>query len=384
MLSKKGISRNYSFAAPDLGYIGHVNKSMILHVTDAYAAGVMTAINELALMQSNQGHLVTVLVLERKETVYDAEEIDPKIKIINIGKLSLFGLFRMLLYIIKNANNFSFIHLHSSRAGFLGRLVLIFKRIPVVLYTPHGFSFIRRDINHFEKQVFISLEKFMAKISNATILAVSIEEAKLATKIGNENVQLLHNAISIPSEFCNYERYSNQIRKWKIAFVGRNTPAKDPFFFLHLAREMKNHAEFIWIGASSDEFMPDEIPANLSMLGFLPRKKALEALSEANAMIVTSIWEGLPTNIIEAQMLGILVFQRDTLEIPELIENERTGIVFKNANDLDLILGDSDLYIKAKRISLQARDQAFQNFSSFSEDAGWLKAYQNSKFLAMK
>lgn len=45
------------------------------------------------------------------------------------------------------------IHLHSSKAGFLGRICAL-KYQKKIIYTPHGFSFMRKDISTLKKYFF--------------------------------------------------------------------------------------------------------------------------------------------------------------------------------------------------------------------------------------
>ncbi len=56
--------------------------------------------------------------------------------------------------------NFDIIHLHSSKAGFLGRVeARICNQQNTVLYTTHGISFLRKDISNKKLQLYIFLEK---------------------------------------------------------------------------------------------------------------------------------------------------------------------------------------------------------------------------------
>lgn len=74
--------------------------------------------------------------------------------------------------------DYHIVHAHSSKAGFLGRLAAKLAGVPIVLYTPHSFSFQARNsllINRF----YIALERFAARLTDR-IVTVSCFEKRAA------------------------------------------------------------------------------------------------------------------------------------------------------------------------------------------------------------
>ena len=60
-----------------------------------------------------------------------------------------------LIDILKNITEKNVIHLHSSKAGFLGRIAAkIIGFNGNLIYTPHGISFLRKDISNNKKRFF--------------------------------------------------------------------------------------------------------------------------------------------------------------------------------------------------------------------------------------
>lgn len=53
-----------------------------------------------------------------------------------------------LYIILKKIDNIDIIHLHSSKAGFLGRVVsFLLGKSSRTIYTPHAISFLRLDVS---------------------------------------------------------------------------------------------------------------------------------------------------------------------------------------------------------------------------------------------
>ena len=186
------------------------------------------------------------------------------------------------------------IHLHSSMAGAIGRVAAkgIFKGL--LLYTPHGFSFLKQDVNILKRSMFKSMERILSFVFGGTIVAVSENEYTLAKSI-TPHVQVIHNFIDlkkIPS--------IDLVRENTIAICGRISTPRNPSLFNTIALALPN-IPFLWIG---DGPLRDQITApNIRVTGYLTRAEALELVSQATVYIQTSLWEGLSVSILEAMAM---------------------------------------------------------------------------------
>src|SRR5690606_32152569 len=79
------------------------------------------------------------------------------------------------------------IHLHSSKAGVLGRIAA--KTFPKakLYYTPHGYSFVREDISKKRKKLFWTIEKTISTLFGGITIACGDSEYELAKKINNSS-----------------------------------------------------------------------------------------------------------------------------------------------------------------------------------------------------
>lgn len=237
------------------------------------------------------------------------------------------------------------IHLHSSKAGLLGRIAFPSKKIA---YTVHGFDSIR--IAH---RKLLPLEQFMQRFCHS-IIGVSKYDYKnlLSEKITN-NVSYVYNAIyqpdttniSIPDEFKMYEK--------TVLAIARVSPPKKHDIFIEVSRRLPQYG-FIWIG--NQEPM-DNLPDNCHFIGNIPNAGAY--CKFADLFCLPSNYEGLPMVILEAMSFGKPIVASNVGGISEIVQNDVNGYTVNNeidhfVNKIEYILSDdkrlSNMGLKSKEI----------------------------------
>ena len=126
----------------------------IVHVVEPFASGVVTFVKSLVEHLPEDYHIV--IHGERQEVMERTEvkKLFPphQVKFIH-WKSAQRGLHIIkdtralfeLLTILKRFRNADAVHLHSSKSGFLGRLVCKWLNIKQVIYTPNGAPFLVKD-----------------------------------------------------------------------------------------------------------------------------------------------------------------------------------------------------------------------------------------------
>lgn len=125
-----------------------------------------------------------------------------------------------------------------------------------------------------------------------------------------------------------------------VLYVGSLQQIKNPEGFICLAREMPK-IPFVMIGynLSEDNMMRKakcEIPANLYLLGPLPRRQVLDAVAACDALVMTSLSEGLPTLAMEGMLLRKPVVVPDVPGCAEVIGSEGCGYIYRRGDIRDL------------------------------------------------
>lgn len=137
----------------------------ILHVVESFFGGVYDFIKDFTEITPEYQH--TILYGKRKglknnfknDFKENADFILWKNAKREISLKNDFLALKELVTLLKK-EKFDVIHLHSSKAGFLGRVAArICNQQNRVIYTTHGISFLRKDISNKKLQLYIFLEK---------------------------------------------------------------------------------------------------------------------------------------------------------------------------------------------------------------------------------
>lgn len=256
------------------------------------------------------------------------------------------------------------IHLHSSKAGTLGRLAFPAKKI---IYTVHGFDSIRLAYRKF-----LPFEKILQYRASA-IVGVSQYDAKNLVSEGiTHNVSYVYNGIFQPIGL--YQDPFNNIDKRSgiVLCIARVSPQKRLDLFIDVARKLPNYS-FVWIGNQEEPNISS--PENVTFMGNIPNAGAY--IAHADIFMLPSNYEGLPMVIIESLGSGIPVVASNVGGISELLDGSN-GMALENNADLmaDAI---SQILSLSKENKKNLHDAALRTFKNqFTVDnmtAGYLQLY---------
>jgi glycosyltransferase involved in cell wall biosynthesis len=259
------------------------------------------------------------------------------------------------------------IHLHSSKAGFLGRWAFngnCYK----IFYTPHGFSFLIKGESKLKRNLYWLIEYLSAKTKAVTI-ACGKGEYEEALKLSSRSLYV-NNGVNIHEL---HPFLAESFSKNKIPVVctsGRISCQKNPRLFNAIALLLP-HIRFIWIG---DGEMRSELTAgNIEITGWLPRKEALRVLTEADCFLLPSLWEGLPLSLLEAMYFKKLCLVSDVVGNRDVVDNGRNGFICYTAEEYAREI-DRMLQNEVDRLTLA--EQAHQDIVSFYNTDNMADAYK--------
>lgn len=321
----------------------------IVHITQGTTGGLYTYITDLMLSLRDRGCSQILfcpdegpLIGKIKRKGFDVEVIHA------VREISPLSDLKAGAEISKAIKHYApdVIHLHSSKAGALGRLT--FPGIPVV-YTPHGWSF-NMAVSHLKQSIYALTERVLTP-STDRIVAISKYEydSAIANNIcGPEKIILIENAINLESfkpvnsdlRLELRKRYGVADDEILIGSVGRLTESKDPKMFVEIADAFKGNKKlkFMWVG---DGELSDEIHAYAKEKGvddriiFVGWTEQVGAHMQAMDIgLHTASWEGFGLVIAEFMATGIPVVSSNVGGILEIIDDGYTGFLCGH-DDLD-------------------------------------------------
>ena len=252
------------------------------------------------------------------------------------------------------------IHLHSSKAGALGRWAFDGKKLPL-FYTPHGYSFLMSNYNATKRLSYKMVEKLSA-IRRCTTISCSEGEHKETLSL-TKNARFVNNGINVEE----MQRMMDSIgscenEEFTVFTLGRICYQKNPGLFNDIALKLPD-VRFVWIG---DGELRDMITApNIEVTGWMNREEALRRSMASDVFVLTSLWEGLPMSLLESMYMEKLCLVNDVIGSRDVIQTGVNGYVCRNADEfVAAIRGILEDPEKAARMTAQARKDIIEKYNT--------------------
>lgn len=272
---------------------------------------------------------------------------------------------KTLFKIIKIINNFKpeIVHTHASKSGALGRLAAILTRTPIIVHTFHGHVF-HSYFGKLKTQMYIFIEKFLAKRSSA-IIAISklqkrelVEDFKICNSskvsvipLGFDLKRFQKNIIQNRASFRQEFKLSED--EIAIGIIGRLTPIKNHSFFISAIKELykktSKRIKIFIIGDGEDRESLFELCNKLDMsysyhplnkidysanIQFTSWRQDMENVyAGLDIVTLTSLNEGTPVTLIEAQAANKPIVTTNVGGILDVVLKDKTALI--SNNDVD-------------------------------------------------
>lgn len=307
-----------------------MKKIKVLHISETFAAGVYTYIKDICQYFDSFDDIESYVVYsgKRKDTNPNkfSQDFSNKITLIEVEmerEISPLKDLKSTIELYKKIKkiNPNIIHLHSSKAGVIGRLASKFYPNAKIFYTPNGYSFVREDISKLKKGFFKSIEYLTNKFLRGITIACGDTEYEYAKKIGR--AVLVRNGISIKS-LEHIKNNDNVNSVFTIGTLGRISPQKNPELFNRIAEKFPDF-HFKWIGDGESKNLL--LSKNIQIMGWMDRENALKEVAKFDIYIQTSQWEGLPFTIIEAMTLGKPIIATNVIGNKDAVKHGFNGFL---------------------------------------------------------
>lgn len=301
-------------------------------VTNADLAGAPIHVRDLVLGLQNRGLTLSVVFGEHGPVESDLRAAGIDTHVVhtmrsNISPVSDWRSFRTLLTLGRNFQP-DLVHVHSSKAALIGRLVASWLRVPSV-YTVHGWGFGRGRRIRVGAFVFVS-EWLLAWLTQRFI-TVSHVDQRLGLKflpIRQRRIQTIYNATPFTASPAHMRPEGVHI-----IMVARDAFPKDYVtFFKALSQVGFDSVTMVGEGTQAPSFIDRAIqcgvdPAKVRFMGVSNQVERL--LENASIFVLSSQFEGLPISMIEAMSKGLPIVATNVGGIPELVHDGLNGCLFE-------------------------------------------------------
>jgi glycosyltransferase involved in cell wall biosynthesis len=222
---------------------------------------------------------------------------------------------------------------HSSKAGFLGRIIAWRLNIPNI-FTAHGWAF--TDGKSKIKQTIYRLLEWLVVPITDKIIAVSDYDRNLGIQqlsLSEDKIITIHNGMTdIDKKLMSVQQSEGPVN---IIMVARFDHQKDQQELLKATHNIENiHIHFVGDGhlRSKTEELANELNMREKITFWGELDSVDEVLAKSQIFALISNWEGFPCSTLEGMRAGLPTVVSDVGGSAEAIDEGVTGYAVKKGN----------------------------------------------------
>ena len=307
-------------------------KKKILYIVEAMGGGVFTYIVDLVNELVNKYDMYIAYAVRKQTPKNYKDYFDKRIHLIevkNFGRaidpakdIAAFFEVKKIAAEVKP----DVIHLHSSKAGAIGRVAFNGK-IPM-FYTPHGYSFLMENYKPMKCKMFKLIELVCAK-RNCTTISCSVGEHRETLKL-TKRATYVNNGVNMAELQEIIDKTEVVQHPFTVYTIGRICYQKNPMLFNAVAEAFPN-IKFIWIG---DGELREELKSkNIEITGWADRATVIKYTVNADVFLLPSRWEGLPISLLESMYMRKACVVSNVIGNRDVIHDGENGFVCSSVEE---------------------------------------------------
>ena len=283
------------------------------------------------------------------------------------------------------------VHTHGAKSGFLGRLAAWLCNVPVIIHTFHG-HFFHSYFSKYVSNLISGVERTIGKITTAAIALSETQKEELTHKfkiMPASKIAIIplgfafdNNQSADSLRFSFRNKYGLKEEDVAIGIVGRIVPVKNHVFFVHVVKNIleaqNKKAAFFIVGDGElrtnieGEFSKHGISYNNTSITATNRvvftswiTNMYEVMNGLDIIALTSLNEGTPLSIIEAQFFRKTVVSTNVGGVKDTMEDRKTGFLVEEGNlhsfcnNLELLVNNRDLRLQMGEAGNQFATERF-------------------------
>lgn len=293
--------------------------------------------NELA-----KEHDVTVCALfDIGEHMFMAKALDPKVKVITLGKKLGFDI-RMFFKLYTLVKNGQFDVVNTHLKALMNSLLAILFTQKKFFHTVHSLA--SKETTDTTRLIY----KILFRYFNVTPIGISQQVLKsIHAEYGNQFNALIQNGTKRPEATDEFEDVRTKIQSYKktdttkvFLTIGRIAPEKNQRMLINVFNQLLSENEdVLLLIIGRDTEVGDPLLNQLKILAqpqihFLGMKQNVaDYYLCSDAFCLSSIYEGLPITLLESMSLGIIPICTPVGGIVDVIENGKNGFLSHDVSE---------------------------------------------------
>lgn len=273
------------------------------------------------------------------------------------------------------------VHVHTPVASVLGRIAAKRAKVPIVIYTAHGFYF-HENMSKFKYKIFLNIEKHMARKYTDFIFTQSKEDCETALEnnfIDENRILIIGNGVDIWGKFnpknINDEEIKELYKEFKIdknnkviTFIGRLVGEKGILDLLEAFNDIDDpKVKLLVVGNAAQgerdtttKELLSQYKSNKNIIFTGYRKDIPNILSITDVFCLPSYREGMPRLIIEAMAMECAVVATNIRGCREEVVPGETGYLVPIKSPVDirdkiLLLTNDDQRLEMMKVNGRKR-----------------------------
>lgn len=291
---------------------------------------------------------------------------------------------------IVKSSDIQVIQSHAFRESLIGRLYK--KKNPEVFHISRIHTHIAGStISKFKIRLYYKIDQLTAKFADRFVVISNVLKDELITrsKIAPNKIRVVYNGIHEIGDPDNLSGKKNGVDR-QIAIIGEIEERKQQLLAIRSINELKSEGiqvKLHLIGRANKNYLND-IKAYIAINklehlvvfhGQIEHSEIYPIIRDIPVVILPSLFEGVPTSIIEAMSLRKIVVSTDTGGTKELIKNRINGFIHRpgDLNELTNIL--RNIFISPEmdydKLRENARKTYLLNFTTKAMMEGLISVY---------
>jgi glycosyltransferase involved in cell wall biosynthesis len=308
----------------------------VLHAAETAQGGVGSYMEDIVALQAERHGPDSVrVVLPREHAGYFRRLPAGALRTFGIeGGGRILSMLKLAVHTLREVHDWrpDVVHLHSTYAGFVLRpLLMMFPSRPRIVYCAHGWAFDREGST--SNGMLAHVERLWSRMCDA-IVCISRHDAESAVRVGidPDRIVTIRNGIADVAPPPDAAVADAQ-QRWtadtlRVLFVGRLDRQKGVDLLYAALGRIAPGLSVVVVGSAVVAGEAGSPPANVHVVGWLPRDEIGAFYAAAQVLVVPSRWEGFGLVAVEAMRSGRGVLASRVGGLPEIVDPGVTGCLF--------------------------------------------------------